>query len=35
MTTPKTFIFSGISGSGKGTQIELLKKYIREQMPQN
>lgn len=35
MHTPKTFIFSGISGSGKGTQIELLKKYIKEQMPEN
>lgn len=35
MHTPKTFIFSGISGSGKGTQIELLKKYIKEQMPDN
>lgn len=33
--TPKTFIFSGISGSGKGTQIELLKKYIKENMSEH
>lgn len=28
MDKPQTFIFIGRSGSGKGTQIELLKKYI-------
>lgn len=27
---PQTFIFIGRSGSGKGTQIDLLKKYISE-----
>jgi adenylate kinase len=26
----KTFIFFGIVGSGKGTQVELLNKYIKE-----
>ncbi len=30
MDTPKTFIFVGRSGSGKGTQLELLKKYIKD-----
>lgn len=33
MRNPKTFIFYGISGSGKGTQAELLSKYLRKQMP--
>lgn len=28
---PQTFIFFGIVGSGKGTQVELLDKYLREQ----
>ncbi len=32
--TPKTFIFAGRSGSGKGTQIQLLKKYMTEQNPE-
>jgi len=27
---PQTFIFYGIVGSGKGTQVELLEKYLRE-----
>lgn len=27
---PHTFIFFGIAGSGKGTQGELLEKYLRE-----
>ena len=27
---PQTFIFFGIVGSGKGTQVELLDKYLRE-----
>lgn len=27
---PKTFIFIGRSGCGKGTQVELLKKYLSE-----
>jgi len=30
MTTPYTFVFFGIVGSGKGTQIELLQKYIKD-----
>ena len=30
MNTPYTFIFFGIVGSGKGTQIELLQKYLVE-----
>lgn len=30
MEKPHTFIFFGIVGSGKGTQIELLQKYIKE-----
>lgn len=35
MNKPQTFIFSGISGSGKGTQIALLKKYIQNRFPDN
>lgn len=27
---PQTFIFTGRSGSGKGTQLELLRKYLSE-----
>lgn len=27
---PQTFIFYGIVGSGKGTQVELLDKYLKE-----
>lgn len=30
MNKPYTFVFFGIVGSGKGTQIELLQKYIKE-----
>ncbi len=30
MNKPYTFVFFGIVGSGKGTQIELLQKYINE-----
>jgi adenylate kinase len=30
MKTPNTFIFIGRSGSGKGTQAELLQKYLKE-----
>ncbi|MES2930894.1 MAG: nucleoside monophosphate kinase [Patescibacteria group bacterium] len=30
MNTPLTFVFFGIVGSGKGTQVELLQKYLRE-----
>ncbi len=30
MKTPHTFIFFGIAGSGKGTQLELLQKYLEE-----
>ncbi len=29
MNTPNTFVFFGIAGSGKGTQVELLKNYIQ------
>lgn len=29
----KTFIFVGKSGSGKGTQVELLKKYMKSTYP--
>lgn len=31
--TPQTFIFAGPSGSGKGTQVELLKEYLKKQTP--
>jgi len=27
---PQTFIFYGIVGSGKGTQVELLQKYLKD-----
>ena len=30
MNKPQTFIFYGIVGSGKGTQVELLEKYLKE-----
>lgn len=30
MNTSQTFVFFGIVGSGKGTQIELLQKYLKE-----
>lgn len=30
MTKPYTFIFFGIVGSGKGTQVELLQKYLKD-----
>jgi len=30
MNKPQTFIFFGIVGSGKGTQVELLEKYLKE-----
>lgn len=33
MNKPYTFLFFGIAGSGKGTQIELLQKYIKEKDP--
>lgn len=34
-TTPsQTFIFIGRSGCGKGTQVELLKKYLEEKDPE-
>lgn len=32
--TPKTYVFFGIVGAGKGTQIELLKKLLSEKDPQ-
>ncbi|OHA93355.1 MAG: hypothetical protein A3H52_01195 [Candidatus Zambryskibacteria bacterium RIFCSPLOWO2_02_FULL_39_26] len=31
--TPQTFIFMGRSGCGKGTQADLLKKYLKEKDP--
>ncbi|MES3005254.1 MAG: nucleoside monophosphate kinase [Patescibacteria group bacterium] len=31
---PKTFVFVGRSGCGKGTQVELLQKYIKEKNPE-
>lgn len=31
--TPQTFIFGGPSGSGKGTQVEFLKKLLHEKNP--
>lgn len=31
---PQTFIFAGPSGSGKGTQVDLLKKYLTEKSPE-
>lgn len=30
MNKPYTFVFFGIVGSGKGTQVELLQKYLKE-----
>lgn len=30
MKTPYTFVFFGIVGSGKGTQIDLLQKYLKQ-----
>jgi adenylate kinase len=30
MNKPYTFMFFGIVGSGKGTQVELLQKYLKE-----
>lgn len=30
MNKPQTFVFFGIVGSGKGTQVELLIKYLKE-----
>lgn len=33
MNKPYTFLFFGIAGSGKGTQIELLDKYLKEKNP--
>ncbi len=32
---PQTLIFVGRSGAGKGTQLDLLKKYISEKYPNN
>ncbi len=34
METQKTFIFFGMVGSGKGTQVSLLQKYIKEKNPE-
>lgn len=33
MQTPYTLIFVGRSGAGKGTQLDLLKKYLAEKDP--
>ena len=33
MNKPYTFIFVGRSGAGKGTQIQLLQKYIKDLSP--
>lgn len=33
MNKPYTFIFFGIVGSGKGTQIDLLQKYLKTKDP--
>lgn len=33
MNTPVTIAFFGISGSGKGTQVELLEKFLNEKDP--
>ncbi len=30
MNKPQTFIFFGIVGSGKGTQVDLLEKFLKE-----
>ena len=30
MNKPYTFVFFGIVGSGKGTQVELLQKYLKD-----
>ena len=32
--TPKTFIFTGRSGCGKGTQLKLLKEYLEKNNPE-
>ncbi|OHA21529.1 MAG: hypothetical protein A2849_03850 [Candidatus Taylorbacteria bacterium RIFCSPHIGHO2_01_FULL_51_15] len=32
--TPCTFIFAGPSGSGKGTQVDLLKAYLKHNTPE-
>ena len=32
--TPLTFIFAGPSGSGKGTQVDLLRKYLAGKTPE-
>ncbi|MEK7087958.1 MAG: nucleoside monophosphate kinase [Patescibacteria group bacterium] len=32
--TPLTFIFAGPSGSGKGTQVDLLKQYLAKKTPE-
>lgn len=34
MNKPKTFIFTGRSGSGKGTQLKLLQDYLKTIDPQ-
>ena len=33
--SPQTFIFTGRSGCGKGTQAELLQKHLKEKDPDN
>ncbi|KKW11035.1 MAG: Adenylate kinase [Parcubacteria group bacterium GW2011_GWA2_49_9] len=34
MAVPLTFIFAGPSGSGKGTQVDLLKRYLLKKTPE-
>ncbi len=34
MSQPKTYVFFGIIGSGKGTQIDLLKKFFKDKYNQ-
>jgi adenylate kinase len=33
LPAPLTLVFFGISGAGKGTQVELLKRYLEERDP--
>ncbi|PIQ69133.1 MAG: hypothetical protein COV91_00535 [Candidatus Taylorbacteria bacterium CG11_big_fil_rev_8_21_14_0_20_46_11] len=34
MAVPQTFIFAGPSGSGKGTQVDLLKRFLLKNTPE-
>lgn len=33
-TTPLTLVFSGVQGSGKGTQVELLTRFLETNFPE-